>query len=183
MKKGFMIVASAVTLLLCACGSKNAAPERNESGESTVQQDETTESKLDEETPAKTVNDKEFTIRDLYTVTVPDGWKGQNNQFNAMLELPNENGQSVVRIAVMICEDMSIDESAQDDGLKLENKIGEEKIGEITWTLFKRQDTDPKDFGAFVAVPSIKGCIYAQCFSHKGFNEDLKKGLASIKLK
>ncbi len=182
MKKSFLIVASAITLMLSACGSKNAAPENNENSETTEQQVDDQEGNP-ATASAKDSNDKEFTILDLYTVTVPDGWKGQNNEFNAILEKPNENGQSVVRVAVMVMEDMSVDESAQDDGLKLENKIGEEKIGDITWTLFKRQATDPTDFGAFVYVPSIKGCIYAQCFSKDGFNDDLKEGIASIRLK
>lgn len=182
MKKSILIVVSAMALLLCACGSKNAAPESN-GNEGSAQEVKAQENEQQEAAPQKAANDKEFTIRDLYTVTVPDGWKGKNNEINAFVELPNENGQSVVRIAVMICDDMSIDESAQEDGLKLENKIGEEKIGTITWTLFKRQTEDPTDFGAFVAVPSINGCIYAQCFSHQGFNDDLRKGLASIKLK
>ena len=178
MKKGFMIFASAAVLLLCACGGKNEAP-KSEQGENVEQQAEGEQQA--EAAPAK--NNKDFTIRDIYHVSVPDGWKGQNNEINAFVELPNENGQSVVRIAVMVCDDMTIDECAQEDGLKLENKIGEEKIGSITWTLFKRQSTDPTDFGAFVAVPSINGCVYAQCFSKDGFNDDLKKGLASISLK
>lgn len=181
MKKSFLIAASAITLMLSACGSKNTAPESNENSETTEQQ---TIAQEDNQTvSAKASNDKEFSIRNLYTVTVPDGWKGQNNEFNAILEKPNENGQSVIRVAVMFMEDMNVDESAQEDGLKLENKIGDEKIGDITWTLFKRQNTDPTDFGAFVYVPSLKGTIYAQCFSKGGFNEDLKEGIASIKLK
>ncbi len=175
MKKGVLIIASAMIFLLCACGGKNDASRKGGSARDLdtqwVMQD-------DEDS-----DDGEFTIRDLYTVTVPDGWKAQHNETNAIMELLDEKGQSKVRIALMICDDRSIEESAQDDGLKLKYKIGEIGLGDIRWTVFRRQERDPKDFGAFVAVPSINGCIYAKCFSQNGFDENLKKGLASIKLK
>ena len=179
MKKVFISFAIAtVAVAFASCGNKTAANAEGQDSAAVVEeQAEPAEQQAEE----NVIED----IHHLFTAVVPEGWTGETTKYGACdvnLVKKNDDGKILVRAAVNLNATNEFAANHLRYGIKEENKVGEEQIGNYTWTLYQKDNF----FAAFAVNPAGSEAKYIRVDGTVGVSEgasidDIKVALKGIK--